>query len=155
MTSAFHPLRRTLPLTYITQQFLTAHLMFTILMLAAEKSKDTFIAPIGIGLALFVVEIAGINYSGGSINPARSFGPCVAGTHFTGYHWIYWLGPVMGSCLAAGFYHFIKVRILEGPVESGHVCGIWLTCFLLSSSTTSTRTLAKTARRHETNKVSR
>lgn len=83
--------------------------MFTILMLAAEKSKDTFIAPIGIGLALFVVELAGINYSGGSINPARSFGPCVAGTHFTGYHWIYWLGPVLGALMAAGFYHFIKV----------------------------------------------
>jgi len=90
------------------EMFLTAHLMFTILMLAAEKSKDTFIAPIGIGLALFVVELAGINYSGGSINPARSFGPCVAGTHFTGYHWIYWLGPVLGALMAAGFYHFIK-----------------------------------------------
>jgi aquaporin related protein len=90
--------------------------MFTILMLAAEKSKDTFIAPIGIGLSLFVVELAGINYSGGSINPARSFGPCVAGAHFTGYHWIYWLGPVLGSLMAAGFYHFIKVcsYALEG-----------------------------------------
>jgi len=31
-------------------------------MLAAEKSKDTFIAPIGIGLALFVCEIAGVFY---------------------------------------------------------------------------------------------
>jgi aquaporin related protein len=85
--------------------------MFTILMLAAEKSKDTFIAPIGIGLSLFVVELAGVNYSGGAINPARSFGPCVAGAHFTGYHWIYWLGPSMGAVIAAGFYHFIKVCV--------------------------------------------
>jgi aquaporin related protein len=77
-------------------------------MLAAEKSKDTFIAPIGIGLALFVVEIAGVNYSGASVNPARSFGPCVAAASFTGYHWIYWLGPAMGAVMAAGFYHFIK-----------------------------------------------
>jgi aquaporin related protein len=83
--------------------------MFTILMLAAEKSKDTFIAPIGIGLSLFVVEIAGVNYSGASVNPARSFGPCVASANFTGYHWIYWLGPVMGASIAAGFFHFIKV----------------------------------------------
>jgi hypothetical protein len=28
-------------------------------MLAAEKSKTTFLAPIGIGLALFVAELAG------------------------------------------------------------------------------------------------
>lgn len=41
------------------EMFLTAELVFTVLMLAAEKSKDTFIAPIGIGLALFVAQIAG------------------------------------------------------------------------------------------------
>ena len=51
-------------------------------MLAAEKSKDTFLAPIGIGLALFVAEIAGVFYTGASLNPARSFGPCVAGANF-------------------------------------------------------------------------
>lgn len=41
------------------EMFLTSFLVFTVLMLAAEKSKDTFIAPIGIGLALFVAEIGG------------------------------------------------------------------------------------------------
>jgi aquaporin related protein len=51
-------------------------------MLAAEKSKDKFIAPIGIGLALFTVEIAGVCYTSASINLARSFGPYVAGTSF-------------------------------------------------------------------------
>jgi hypothetical protein len=38
---------------------LTCELVLAVLMLAAEKSKDTFIAPIGIGLALFVAELAG------------------------------------------------------------------------------------------------
>lgn len=41
------------------EMFLTIELCFTVLVLAADKSKDTFIAPIGIGLALFVAEIAG------------------------------------------------------------------------------------------------
>lgn len=41
------------------EMFLTCLLIFIVLMLAAEKSKDTFMAPIGIGLALFVAEIAG------------------------------------------------------------------------------------------------
>ena len=94
-------------------QFLTSQLVFTILMLAAEKSKDTFIAPIGIGLALFVVEIAGVYYTGASVNPARSFGPCVAGANFQGYHWIYWLGPVLGALIAAGYYHFVKYMNYE------------------------------------------
>lgn len=41
------------------EMFLTAQLVFVVLMLAVEKSKDTFMAPIGIGLALFVAELSG------------------------------------------------------------------------------------------------
>ena len=44
------------------EMFLTCELIFAVLMLAAEKSKDTFIAPIGIGLALLVAEFAGKPY---------------------------------------------------------------------------------------------
>ncbi|KAF2164335.1 hypothetical protein M409DRAFT_56613 [Zasmidium cellare ATCC 36951] len=90
------------------EMFLTAELTFTVLMLAAEKSKQTFIAPIGIGMALFVAEIAGVYYTGGSLNPARSFAPCVAAASFQGYHWIYWVGPFLGALVAAGYYHFVK-----------------------------------------------
>ncbi|KAK0861862.1 hypothetical protein LTR87_016801 [Friedmanniomyces endolithicus] len=73
------------------EMFLTSFFIINILMLAAEKSKDTFIAPIGIGLTLFICEIAGVFYTGASLNPARSFGPCVAGRNFQHYHWIYWI----------------------------------------------------------------
>lgn len=41
------------------EMFLTAMLVFTIFMLAAEKSKATFVAPVGIGLSLFIAELAG------------------------------------------------------------------------------------------------
>jgi aquaporin rerated protein, other eukaryote len=44
------------------EMFMTAELVFVVLMLAAEKSKDTFIAPIGIGLALFVAMMGGEYY---------------------------------------------------------------------------------------------
>ncbi|KAK5685361.1 hypothetical protein LTS10_003439 [Elasticomyces elasticus] len=90
------------------EMFLTAQLVFTVLMLAAEKSKDTFIAPIGIGLSLFVAEVAGVFYTGASLNPARSFGPCVVGRSFQTYHWIYWIGPFLGALIAGGYYHFVK-----------------------------------------------
>ncbi|KAF1817842.1 aquaporin-like protein, partial [Dissoconium aciculare CBS 342.82] len=90
------------------EMFLTAELVFTIFMLAAEKHKATFIAPIGIGLALFVAELSGVYFTGGSLNPARSFGPCVVNRLFPSYHWIYWLGPFLGALLAVGFYHFVK-----------------------------------------------
>jgi aquaporin related protein len=80
-------------------------------MLAAEKSKDTFIAPIGIGLVLFVICLADVNYSGASFNPARSIAPCIVAASFPGYHWIYWLGPILGATLAASCYHCIKVGL--------------------------------------------
>jgi len=90
------------------EMFLTSFLVFTVLMLAAEKSKTTYLAPIGIGLALFVAELAGVYYTGGSLNPARSFGPCVAAASFNQAHWIYWIGPCLGGLLAAGYYRFCK-----------------------------------------------
>ena len=43
------------------EMFFTALLTFVVLMLAAEKSKDTFLAPIGIGLALFVAMLSGMS----------------------------------------------------------------------------------------------
>ena len=64
---------------------LMIRLMLAILLLAAEKHKATFIAPIGIGLALFVAELLGVYYTGGSLNPARSFGPDVVLGQFAGY----------------------------------------------------------------------
>jgi aquaporin related protein len=90
------------------EMFMTAQLVFVILMLAAEKSRTTFLAPIGIGLALFVAMMGGVHYTGGSLNPARSFGPAVAGTKFPGYHYIYWIGPLLGGAIAAGYYRFLK-----------------------------------------------
>ncbi|KAL8835053.1 MAG: hypothetical protein Q9170_003482 [Blastenia crenularia] len=95
------------------EMFLTAQLVFTIFMLAAEKHKGTFIAPVGIGLSLFIAELAGVYYTGGSLNPARSFGPSVVLHSFYHYHWIYWIGPILGALLASGFYKFIKMLEYE------------------------------------------
>ncbi|KAM5358590.1 hypothetical protein ACJZ2D_015158 [Fusarium nematophilum] len=90
------------------EMFFTAQLVFVVLMLAAEKSLDTFLAPVGIGLALFVALIPGVFVTGGSLNPVRSFGCAVAGADFPGYHWIYWVGPALGAVLAAGYYRLVK-----------------------------------------------
>ena len=90
------------------EMFLTAGFVFTIIMLAAEKHKGTYLAPVGIGLSLFIAELAGVYYTGGSLNPARSFGPCVANRNFPNDHWVYWVGPLLGALVAAGFYYFIK-----------------------------------------------
>lgn len=51
--------------------------------------------------------------SAGSLNPARSFGPCVALKTFPSYHWIYWLGPFLGTLIAVGLYRFVKALEYE------------------------------------------
>jgi aquaporin related protein len=45
--------------------FLTAQLVITIFLLAAEKHKGTFLAPVGIGLSLFIAELSGVYFTGG------------------------------------------------------------------------------------------
>lgn len=86
----------------------TMQLIFAVLMLAAEKHKATFLAPIGIGLALFVSEMVSVYYTGGSLNPARSFGPDVVIGKFKSDHWVYWVGPLIGTIIASLFYKVIK-----------------------------------------------
>ncbi|KNG88879.1 aquaporin [Aspergillus nomiae NRRL 13137] len=91
------------------EMFLTAQLVFVIIMLAVVKHKSTFLAPVGIGLVFFVTEMIGDYYTGGSLNPARSLGPDVINRSFPGYHWIYWVGPLLGSLLACGFFGLLRM----------------------------------------------
>ncbi|KIW15814.1 hypothetical protein PV08_05864 [Exophiala spinifera] len=90
------------------EMFTTIQLVFAVVMLAAVKSKATFLAPLGIGIALFIGHMLSIYYTGAGINPARAFGPDVVTHSFPGYHWIYWLGPFLGSLVAAGFFYLLE-----------------------------------------------
>lgn len=89
------------------EMFLTAQLVLTVFFLAVEKHRSTYLAPVGLGISIFICHICGTNYTGTGINPARSFGPDVI-QGFPGYHWIYWLGPFMGSILAWIVYSILK-----------------------------------------------
>lgn len=88
--------------------FFTSQLTFTVLMLAVEKHKGTYLAPAGIGLSLFMIQLFGISYTGASANPARSLGPDVATATFNGYSWIYYAAPYAGALFSTAFYWFLK-----------------------------------------------
>ncbi|EMD65875.1 hypothetical protein COCSADRAFT_170309 [Bipolaris sorokiniana ND90Pr] len=91
------------------EMFLTFMLLLTIFMLATEKHRATFLAPLVIGLALFIAELAGVYFTGASLNPARSFGPAVVTGVWPGHHWIYWVGPLLGALLTVSFYKLLKL----------------------------------------------
>ena len=98
---------------FLIELFLTFQLLVSIFMLAGEKHAATFMAPIGIGLSLFIAELSGVSTTGGSLNPARSFGPALVSGRFPKEHWIYWAGPAAGAVLAAGLYKLLKILDYE------------------------------------------
>jgi aquaporin NIP len=90
---------------FIMETFVTMFLVITVLGSTHEKAPKNF-AGLAIGLALAMgVMIAG-GVSGGSLNPARTFGPALVSWTWTD-HWVYWLGPLFGAYLAAGIYRRI------------------------------------------------
>ena len=59
-------------------------------------------APLAIGLVLSFLIIVALNLTGGSLNPARSFGPALfAGGDAIAHYWVYLVGPIVGGVLAA------------------------------------------------------
>ncbi|KAH9444087.1 hypothetical protein Pst134EB_026472 [Puccinia striiformis f. sp. tritici] len=89
------------------EAFVTCALVLCVLFLAVEKHKSTFLAPVGIGLTLLAGHLFAVVFTGASMNTARAFGPAVF-TGFDGDHWIYWVGPTIGSLFAVIIYLTLK-----------------------------------------------
>lgn len=56
---------------------------------------------IGLTVALDILAIGPL--TGAAMNPARSLGPALVGGHLENF-WLYWVGPIIGSVLAAVVY---------------------------------------------------
>ena len=68
-------------------------------------------AGLAIGLALILIHLVGINYTGTSVNPARSIGPALfEGGAALEQIWIFILGPLAGGALAAGVWKLIDTK---------------------------------------------
>jgi len=71
---------------------------------------NTIMAPLAIGLSVFLAHCVLIPIDGCSINPTRSFGPALVCKIFrkgaTPFQdmWIFTVGPIIGALLAAGVY---------------------------------------------------
>merc|ERR1712000_282239 len=85
-----------------------------LLLFIAQVTGATFAAYI-------VSDLVAVYYTGGSLNPARSFAPCAVTHDFDSEHWIYWLGPFIGVLLAVGFYKLNKILEYEmvNPGQDG------------------------------------
>ena len=86
--------------------------VFVLVVLGATSKTNgatNNFAGLAIGLALVLVHLACIRYTGTSVNPARSIGPALfqCGTALTNL-WIFIVGPLAGGVLAAGIWKVIE-----------------------------------------------
>ncbi len=95
---------------------LLAEIIFTcifVLVVLGATSKTNGatnnFAGLAIGLALVLVHLVCIRYTGTSVNPARSIGPAIfqGGTALTNL-WIFIVGPFIGGALAALIWKVIE-----------------------------------------------
>ena len=88
--------------------------VFVWVILAVTKSGANH-APLAIALTLVAVHIAGIPFSGASVNPARSFAPAVVSGSSSALSqlWVYIIFPLVGSLIAYGLYRLFPVARVE------------------------------------------
>jgi len=65
------------------------------------------LTPFAVGMTILILHSVGIPLTGASMNPARSFAPAVVTGVCWSNHWIYWIGPLFGSTLAALVAEFL------------------------------------------------
>ncbi|MEP4052874.1 MAG: aquaporin [Litorimonas sp.] len=83
-------------------------LFVTVILGATQKAAPAAFAGLAIGLTLWVIHLVGIQVTGVSVNPARSFGPAL----FTGMGqlWLFFVAPAIGAVLAGLMF---RTKLLE------------------------------------------
>jgi len=86
----------------MVEAVLTFFLVFAVFGTAVD-ARAPHLGGWAIGMVLLFDILAGGPLTGASMNPARTFGPALAGGYWAD-HLVYWVGPVLGGMLAAGVY---------------------------------------------------
>lgn len=91
----------------------TAIFVVVILGVSGDQKHGAF-AGLAIGITLAVIHIVGIQVTGVSVNPARSFGPALLqGGEALSQVWVFFVAPAVGAVLGALLFRF---KVLEPVV---------------------------------------
>lgn len=92
---------------FILEVIISMILMLIILNIAHGYKEEGIMAGAAIGGYIIAAAIFAGPVSGGSMNPARSFGPAVASLNFE-HLWIYLTAPVIGTSAAVPAWRFLQ-----------------------------------------------
>lgn len=82
-----------------------------------NRPESKVIAPLVIGLTVSMGHLAALNYTGASMNPARSLGSAILSGVWKD-HWVYWLGPILGGISSGLIYkHAFSAPSIEMTTE--------------------------------------
>jgi MIP family channel proteins len=99
-------------------EFIAPFFLVLVVFGTAVDPKAPNIGGLAIGLTVTADILAIGPLTGGSMNPARSFGPAVASGVFEA-QLIYWAAPIAGGIVAAVLYDFLFLRCEIEPVSHG------------------------------------
>jgi aquaporin Z len=96
---------------FVFEVVMTALFVIVILGATGADAAPGF-AGLGIGIALAVIHIVGIQVTGVSVNPARSFGPAIlVGGQALAQLWLFFVAPAIGAILGALLYRFKILKV--------------------------------------------
>lgn len=91
---------------------LTFFLVATIFMTVLHKKAAAGLYGFAIGGMIFLDHVIGVPLTGASMNPARTFGPALI-SGFWDYHWMYWVGPIVGGVIAGLIMNYVFIKKSE------------------------------------------
>ncbi|MDF1502441.1 aquaporin [Roseisolibacter sp. H3M3-2] len=100
---------------FLLEAIATFFLVFTLFGTAVDPQAPK-LGGLAVGLVVVADLLAIAPLTGGSLNPARSFGPAVAAGIYEG-QLIFWTGPIVGGIVAAVLYD--QLFLPRGPEEPG------------------------------------
>jgi MIP family channel proteins len=96
----------------VLEAVLTFFLVFVVYGSAVDV-RATKVGGLAIGLTIALDILVGGPLTGGSMNPARTFGPALASGHWNN-HVVYWIGPLLGGALAGLIYGRFLIKESKG-----------------------------------------
>ena len=108
---------------FVIEAGYTGLLGFVIMAVATDNRAPPAIAPFVLGATVYAGALVAGPLTGGSFNPARTFGPALVGGIWTS-HWLYWLAPITGMIAGMQLYDVLRGAKVQSVAPRAMATGV-------------------------------